>query len=49
MLFAALLMIRQRLPWWQAILLSAAMLAIVYLLFVQQFRVVLPAGAWWAN
>jgi tripartite-type tricarboxylate transporter receptor subunit TctC len=49
LLFATLLMIRQRLPWWQAILLSAAMLAIVYLLFVQQFRVVLPAGAWWAS
>jgi tripartite-type tricarboxylate transporter receptor subunit TctC len=48
LLFATLLMVRQRLPWWQAILLSTAMLAIVYLLFVQQFKVVLPAGVWWS-
>jgi tripartite-type tricarboxylate transporter receptor subunit TctC len=47
LLFATLVMIRQRLPWWQAILLAAAMLAIVFLLFVKQFNVVLPAGAWW--
>ena len=46
--FATLVMIRQRLPWWQSILLATAMLAIVFLLFVKQFNVVLPAGAWWS-
>jgi tripartite-type tricarboxylate transporter receptor subunit TctC len=46
-LFATVLMIRLGQPWWRAILLTAGMLLVVYVLFVWQFRVVMPTSPWW--
>jgi tripartite-type tricarboxylate transporter receptor subunit TctC len=44
--FGTALMLRLGTRWWTAAAVSTGMLLIVYLLFVQQFRVVLPAGRW---
>lgn len=47
LVLSTLVMVRLGVRWWQAVLLSAVLLAAVYLLFVWQFRVVLPQSPWW--
>ena len=47
LLLSTLMMARLGVRWWQALPLSAILLVVVYLLFVWQFRVVLPQSPWW--
>jgi len=47
LLFAVAMMVRLGTRWPTAIGLSVCLLGVVYLLFVQQFRVVLPTSPWW--
>lgn len=46
-MFATILMVRLGQTWWRALLLATGMLLVVYVLFVWQFRVVLPTSPWW--
>jgi tripartite-type tricarboxylate transporter receptor subunit TctC len=45
--FATVLMMRLGQAWWRAALIAAAMLVVVYVLFVRAVDVVLPMSPWW--